>query len=105
MYFCFLCDCMVNVSVIMPVYNDASRLEKSINSFLKQTLIEKELICVNDGSTDNSLEVLNEFAEKYESIKVFSQENQGSGKARNLGITEAKGQYIGFLDADDFFYR
>ena len=104
MYFCFLGDCMVNVSVIMPVYNDASRLEKSINSFLKQTLIEKELICVNDGSTDNSLEVLNEFAEKYESIKVFSQENQGSGKARNLGITEAKGQYIGFLDADDFFF-
>ena len=87
----------------MPIYNDASRLEKSINSFLKQTLDEKELICVNDGSTDNSLEILNEFAEKYECIKVFSQENQGSGKARNLGITKANGEYIGFLDADDFF--
>lgn len=87
----------------MPIYNDSDGLEKSISSFLKQTLNDKELICVNDGSRDNSLEILNDYAKKYESIKVFSQENQGSGKARNLGITEASGEYIAFLDADDFF--
>lgn len=94
---------MVSVSVIMPVFNDESLLEKSINSFVNQTLDNKELICVNDGSTDNSLEILKEYAQKYDFIKFFSQENQGSGKARNLGIDEADGEYIAFLDADDFF--
>lgn len=87
----------------MPIYNDSGRLEKSISSFLKQTLDDKELLCVNDGSTDNSLEILNNYAKKYEFIKIFNQENQGSGKARNLGITEANGEYIAFLDADDYF--
>ena len=87
----------------MPVYNDALLLNKSIDSFLKQTLDGIELICVNDGSTDDSLDILNDFSKKYKSIKVLSQENQGSGKARNYGIQEANGQYIGFLDADDFF--
>ncbi len=87
----------------MPVYNDESHLEKSINSFINQTLDNKELICVNDGSTDNSLEILKKFAKRYDFIKFFSQENQGSGKARNLGIDEADGEYISFLDADDFF--
>ena len=87
----------------MPVYNDAELLDKSINSFLKQTLDDIELICVNDGSDDNSLEILNGFADRYDSIRVLTQPNQGSGKARNYGIREAKGQYIGFLDADDFF--
>ena len=86
----------------MPVYNDGSLLEKSVNSVVQQTLDNIELICVNDGSTDNSLDVLNELAKKHDFIKVLSQENQGSGKARNKGIDEAEGEYIGFLDADDF---
>ena len=86
----------------MPVYNDGSLLEKSVNSVVQQTLDNVELICVNDGSTDNSLDVLNELAKKHDFIKVLSQENQGSGKARNKGIDEAEGEYIGFLDADDF---
>lgn len=87
----------------MPVYNDADLLDKSIKSFLNQSLDDIELICVNDGSKDNSLEILKAFSKKYDSIRVLSQNNQGSGKARNYGIHEAKGEYIGFLDADDFF--
>ena len=87
----------------MPVFNDSTLLEKSITSFLNQTLDNIELICIDDGSTDDSLKVLKNYSKKYDSIKVFSQENQGSGKARNYGISKAKGEYIGFLDADDFF--
>ena len=87
----------------MPVYNDANRLNKSITSIINQSLDNIELICVNDGSQDNSLEILNDFADKYDFIKVLSQENQGSGKARNYGMSEATGDYIGFLDADDIF--
>lgn len=87
----------------MPVYNGAQFLENSIRSVDEQTFDDIELICVNDGSTDNSLEVLNELSEKYPFIKVFSQENQGSGKARNHGIEKAGGEYIAFLDADDIF--
>lgn len=94
---------MVAVSIIMPIYNDESVLEESITSVIKQTLKDIELICINDGSTDKSLEVLNDFAGKYDFIKVVSQENQGSGKARNYGMDIAKGEYIGFLDADDYF--
>lgn len=94
---------MTKISVIIPVYNDANLLNKSINSVLKQTLNDIEIICINDGSTDNSLEILKELEKKYDSIKVFSQENQGSGKARNKGINESNGEYIAFLDADDFF--
>ena len=87
----------------MPIYNDESVLEQSINSVAKQTLKDIELICINDGSTDGSLDVLNEFSEKYDFVKVVSQENKGSGKARNYGMDIAKGDYIGFLDADDYF--
>ena len=93
---------MVKISVIMPVYNDANNLEKSINSVLNQTLTDIELICVDDGSTDNSLDVLNKFARYDKRIKVFSQKNQGSGKARNKGLKESKGEYVAFLDSDDY---
>lgn len=94
---------MVKVSIIMPVYNGSEFLKTSIDSILKQTFKDIEIICVDDGSEDNSLEVLNQFAEKYDCIKVLSQENQGSGKARNYGIDESSGEYIGFIDADDEF--
>ena len=85
----------------MPIYNDEEKLNDAINSVLNQTLTEIELICVDDGSTDNSLSILNNLAEKDDRIRVFSQKNQGSGKARNKGISEAKGEYIAFLDSDD----
>ena len=94
---------MVKVSIIMPVYNGSEYLEISINSIMKQTLKDIEIICIDDGSEDDSLEVLEGFAEKYGCIRVLSQENQGSGKARNYGMDEAKGEYIGFIDADDEF--
>lgn len=87
----------------MPVYNDAELLDKSIQSVLNQSLKDIELICINDGSTDNTLNILETYSNHYEFIKVLNQENQGSGKARNNGMCEAKGEYIAFLDADDFF--
>ena len=92
---------VIKISVIMPIYNDEEKLNDAINSVLNQTLTEIELICVDDGSTDNSLSILNNLAEKDDRIRVFSQKNQGSGKARNKGISEAKGEYIAFLDSDD----
>lgn len=93
----------MKVSIIMPVYNGEEFLEKSIESVSKQTLDEIELICVDDGSTDNSLQILKDLQKKYDFIKILTQENQGSGKARNHGIDESRGEYIGFLDADDIF--
>lgn len=94
---------MVKVSIIMPVYNGSEYLEKSILSVINQTLKDIEFICVDDGSEDDSLEVLKDFAGKYDCIRVLTQKNQGSGKARNYGMDEAKGEYIGFIDADDEF--
>ena len=94
---------MVKISIIIPVYNSEKYLEETINSVLKQTLNDIEIICVNDGSTDNSAQILESLSNKHECIRVFNQKNQGSGKARNYGMDEAKGEYIGFLDADDIF--
>ena len=87
----------------MPVYNDESVIEQALLSVVNQTLSDMELICINDGSTDNTLDILNDYSEKYDFIKVFTQENQGSGKARNYGMDLAEGEYIGYLDADDYF--
>lgn len=94
---------MVKVSIVMPVYNGSKFLDTSIKSVLSQTLKDIELICVDDGSEDNSLELLKEYEKEHDCIRVLSQENQGSGKARNYGIDESKGEYIGFIDADDIF--
>lgn len=94
---------MVKVSIIMPVYNASELLEESIESAMKQTLKDIEIVCVDDGSTDNSVELLKELSKKYDCIKIFTQENEGSGSARNHGLDEATGEYIAFLDADDIF--
>ena len=87
----------------MPVYNAVEFLNKTILSVVNQTLNDVEIICVDDGSSDKSIEKLNNLKNKYGLIKIFSQENQGSGKARNTGIDKATGEYIAFLDADDIF--
>lgn len=87
----------------MPVFNDEIYLNESIQSVLSQSLKDIELICVNDGSTDNSLNILQDFNKKYDFIKVLTQENQGAGVARNYGLSKAKGEYIAFLDADDIY--
>ena len=90
------------VSVILPVYNVAPYLKDCLNSLINQTLIDIEFICINDGSTDNSLEILNEYAAKDNRFVVVSQENQGQGVARNEGVELAKGEYIQFIDPDDW---
>ena len=83
---------MTKISIIMPVYNGYNFLDKSIGSIVNQTLSDIELICIDDGSTDESIHKLNYYADKYDFIKVFSQQNQGPGKARNYGIELAKGE-------------
>lgn len=94
---------MVKVSVIVPVYNAQSHIENTIKCLLKQTLSDIEFIFVNDGSSDGSLEILNKYKERNpEKIIVINQENKGPGGARNSGILAAKGEYIGFVDSDDF---
>lgn len=94
---------MVKISVIMPVHNASDYLNKSINSFLKQNIDSIELICVDDGSTDDSLTILRDFTKEYDFIKVIEQEHSGPGIARNSGLSLASGEYIAFLDADDIF--
>lgn len=87
----------------MPVYNASEYLEMSLNSVLEQTINDIEIICVNDGSTDNSLEILQKYSSKHDFIKIFNQENQGPANSRNKGILEAKGEYLAFIDADDIY--
>ena len=89
------------ISVIMPVYNTGKYLERCLNSIINQTYTNWELIAVNDGSTDNSLEILKSYAQKDNRIIVLEQENQGQSVARNNGIKVAKGEYILMMDSDD----
>lgn len=93
----------IKVSVILPVYNTEQYIGQTLECMLNQTLQEIEVICVDDGSTDNSLEIMNEYAKKDSRVKVICQQNAGAGAARNNGMREAKGKYLSFLDADDFF--
>ncbi|MBQ7013950.1 MAG: glycosyltransferase [Oscillospiraceae bacterium] len=89
------------VSVIMPVYNAEKYLKKSIHSILNQKYRNLELICINDGSTDNSLSVLKSIAKSDDRMIIIDQENAGPARARNAGLDAAKGKYISFVDADD----
>lgn len=90
------------VSVILPIYNVEKYLKKCLDSIVNQTFKSIEIICVNDGSTDSSLEILNEYANNDARFIVLSQENQGQGVARNRGIEIAKGEYLQFIDPDDW---
>ena len=90
------------ISVIIPVYNSEKYLRKCLDSVINQTLKDLEIICVNDGSTDQSLEILNEYINVDNRITVINQDNLGAGAARNKGLEVAKGEYIHFLDADDW---
>lgn len=89
------------ISVIIPVYNVEAYLPDCIDSVLRQEMREIEIICVDDGSADESLNVLKGYSEKYNNIKVLSQVNRGPSSARNAGLEIAAGQYIYFLDSDD----
>lgn len=93
------------ISVIVPVYNVQKYLPMCLNSVLAQTFKDFELICVDDGSTDDSLKILQEYAAKDKRIKVIHQENQGVSAARNYGLSFAIGHYIYFMDSDDFILQ
>lgn len=95
---------MAKVSVIVPVYNAEKYLTVCLNSIRKQTHKDIEIICVNDGSSDRSLEILKAFAEKDERISFVTQENAGQSAARNRGLDMATGDYVMFLDSDDFMH-
>ena len=89
------------ISVIVPVYNTEKFLKNCISSIANQTYKDLEIILVNDGSTDNSGKICDDFAQKDSRIKVIHQSNKGVGAARNAGLDVAKGAYIGFVDSDD----
>lgn len=90
------------ISVIVPIYNVEEYLIDCLESVVNQTYKNIELIAINDGSTDNSLQILEDYASKYMYIKVVSQENSGQSVARNVGISMASGKYVYFLDSDDY---
>lgn len=94
---------MIKVSVIIPVYNVENYLKQCLDSVLNQTLKEIEIICVDDGSTDSSLSILEEYKKQDSRVKVVCQKNAGAGAARNAGLRIAEGEYLSFLDSDDFF--
>lgn len=94
---------MYKYSIIMPVYNTGSRLNKSIASILEQSYKNWELIIIDDGSKDDSLKIAKKFAKQNKNVKVFHQDNAGPGAARNFGIKKAQGDFIAFLDSDDYY--
>ena len=91
-------------SIIIPVYNASLYVKKCIDSILSQEFEDYEVLMIDDGSTDGSLQILKQYAEKDKRIRVFHQVNQGPSKARNCGLDKAHGQWILFVDADDYFY-
>ena len=95
---------MIKVSVIVPVYNTSKFLEKCLNSLINQTLQDIEIICINDGSTDNSLEILEKISKSAPppKFRIITTTNQGLSCARNTGMSVAQGEYIGFVDSDDW---
>ena len=97
---------MAKVSVIVPVYNVEGYIEKCLETLVNQTLKEIEIIIVNDGSKDRSIQIINKFKEQYpEKIVYLEKENGGLSSARNFGIPHATGEYIAFLDSDDYVVK
>ena len=93
---------LVKLSLIIPIYNTGNYLYQCLDSILNQTLKEIEIIAINDGSTDHSLNILNEYASKDNRIIIIDKENGGQGLARNIAIEKATGEYLGFVDSDDW---
>lgn len=93
---------MVKVSIIVPVYNTAKFLPKCLDSIIGQTLKDIEIICIDDGSADESPQILDSYAEKEPRIKVIHKENEGRVAARNDGVRAAQGEYTGYVDSDDW---
>ena len=95
--------CMRTCSVLMPIYNASTYLRQSLDSVTNQTLTNIEVICINDGSTDNSLEIIREYAEKDSRIVIIDKPNSGYGDSMNRGLDIAKGKYIAILEPDDWY--
>ena len=93
---------MKKVSVIVPVYNVEQYLRKCLDGLVNQTLKEIEILVINDGTKDDSYKIMQEYADRYENIKIFSKENGGLSDTRNYGMKHASGEYVGFVDSDDF---
>ena len=94
---------MVDISIIVPIYNAEKYLNKCLDSLTKQTKKELEFILVNDGSTDKTEEIIKEYQDKR--IKYFKNKNQGIGKTRNFGISKSSGKYLMFIDSDDYLEK
>ena len=93
---------MVKISVIIPVYNVEKYLKECLDSVINQSFEDMEIICVNDGSSDSSPEILDEYQKTDSRIKIITQENRGAAAARNIGLDNATGKYIYFMDGDDY---
>ena len=91
---------MTKVSLIVPIYNTSKYLNKCIDSLINQTLKDIEILLINDGSSDNSEDIIKKYSDKR--IKYIAKKNEGIGKTRNLGIAKASGQYLAFVDSDDY---
>ena len=90
------------ISIVIPVYNAAQYLKRCLTSIMEQTYLNYEVILVNDGSEDNSLDICNDFAQNDNRIKVYSKENGGASSARNYGLKHCSGEYLVFVDSDDW---
>lgn len=93
---------MKKVSIIVPIYNSEKYLINCLDSLVNQTLDNIEIILINDGSTDSSLDIIKRYAKKYSNIVYFDRKNEGIGVSRNFGIEKSKGKYIAFVDSDDY---
>lgn len=94
---------MIKISIIIPVYNCEAYLEQCLTSVQNQTMQEMEILCIDDGSADSSLSILEKYAREDSRITIHVQKNMGAGAARNVGLRKAKGKYVAFLDADDYY--
>ena len=95
----------VKVSVLVPIYNVEEFLPECLDSLVNQTLRDIEIICINDGSTDNSLNIIKKYASKDNRIKIIDKKNTGYGDSMNQGLKKAMGEYVGIVESDDFIER
>ncbi len=94
---------MISISIIIPVYNQKNYIRQCLDSVLSQTIVDKEVICVDDGSTDGTDIILEQYKKTNENLIIVKQENKGPAAARNLGIAMARGEFVHFMDSDDYY--
>ena len=94
---------MYKISIIVPIYNKEKYIRECLDSILSQSLKDIEIVCINDGSTDNSLLILQQYANDHDNIMLINQANRGVGYSRNLGIQKSSGEYVAFMDPDDMY--